>query len=536
MSLLQTPFQLLEVNIISAQDLEPVCRKMRTYAVAWVHPERKLTSRVDTMGHTNPTWNDKFVFRVNDSFLYGDTSAVMIEIYALHWFRDIHVGTVRVIVGNLIPPSERPSNNHYVQVGMRFVALQVRRQSGRPQGILNIGVAVLDSSKRSMPLYMHMGSSAVGYKHLMGEEDITTTNGSAANHQQRIVKPELRRTKSDSSSIIGVEAIVRKKRASVVNGSNLDGSMINGGSMVHGVEPKRKGGSMVNGFDPRPKGGSMVNGFEPRPKGGSMVNGGCITTGKESEKKKVNPRGSSMVNESEMAKLKGKKGKSGSIVNGLEARDSGKKQGSWVTQSEVVDPPKKNGSLVNGVQDSDYKKAGKTASKSPPTKSPVKSFGLDHGSQDKFPKYNGYEFGVTKRPGAFWTDSELGPSPSEVAANVAKNMYQRMDDAESSILGWSLDGSVEGLESKLDRWRSEMPTLYDYGEYSSLESSVLPAPKKKTHNRRHTDSGGLFSCFSNICGCQCSIVIGGSPPAQAGQKKSNKFRRTPSSFDSMSFR
>ncbi|CDY17163.1 BnaA05g10250D [Brassica napus] len=51
-------FQLLELNIISAQELAPVSRKMKTYAVAWVHSQRKLTTRVDYTGGANPTWND----------------------------------------------------------------------------------------------------------------------------------------------------------------------------------------------------------------------------------------------------------------------------------------------------------------------------------------------------------------------------------------------------------------------------------------------------------------------------------------------
>ncbi|KAI3915807.1 hypothetical protein MKX01_013263 [Papaver californicum] len=160
------PFQLLEINLISAQDLARVGKGMKTYAVAWVHPERKLSTRVDSHGHTDPTWNDKFVFRVDDAFLQSDTSAVMIEIYSVRCFRDVCVGIVRVLVGNLIPPSARNQNNS----GMRFVALQVRRPSGRPQGILNMGVALLDGSMRSMPLYTQLSSSAVGYRDLMGEE------------------------------------------------------------------------------------------------------------------------------------------------------------------------------------------------------------------------------------------------------------------------------------------------------------------------------------------------------------------------------
>lgn len=113
------PYQLLEVNLISAQDLEPVAKKMKTYCKSWVHPNRKLTSCVDTEGNSNPTWNDKFVFRVTEEFLRADNSAVMIEIYTPHWFRDLVVGSVRVLVGNLFPPTVAN------QGGMRFIALQV---------------------------------------------------------------------------------------------------------------------------------------------------------------------------------------------------------------------------------------------------------------------------------------------------------------------------------------------------------------------------------------------------------------------------
>ncbi|KAF8394230.1 hypothetical protein HHK36_020437 [Tetracentron sinense] len=177
---------------------------MRTYAVASVHPERKLSTRVDTHGHTNPTWNDKFVFRVDDDFLRSDTSAVMIDIYAVRFFRDARVGTVRVLIGNLIPPSAKPHHNP----SMRFVALQVRRPSGRPQGILNIGVTLLDSSMRSMPLYTQLSASAVGYRDLIGEE--STHFNQPPNYQNP--KIQLRRSRSETRESV--------KDGSLINGSD----------------------------------------------------------------------------------------------------------------------------------------------------------------------------------------------------------------------------------------------------------------------------------------------------------------------------
>lgn len=124
---LPTPLHLLELNIISAQDLHAVTRGMQTYAVAWAHPRSKLSTRVDADGRGNPTWNDKFVFRIDDDFLRSDTSAFMIEIFCVRFFRDAPVGSVRVLLSSLFPSSSLPppaaSSSHHLPT--RFVALQV---------------------------------------------------------------------------------------------------------------------------------------------------------------------------------------------------------------------------------------------------------------------------------------------------------------------------------------------------------------------------------------------------------------------------
>lgn len=118
------PFHLLELNVISAQDLHAVGGSMHTYAVAWVSPETKLSTRVDKEGHNSPTWNDKFVFRISDDFLHCDTSAVMVEIYCVKFFWDAHVGTVRVLLSNLLPAISSDALLRHI-VPTRFVALQV---------------------------------------------------------------------------------------------------------------------------------------------------------------------------------------------------------------------------------------------------------------------------------------------------------------------------------------------------------------------------------------------------------------------------
>nr|AFK13837.1 C2 domain-containing protein SRC2 [Beta vulgaris subsp. vulgaris] len=134
------PFQLLHINIISARDLAPVSKSMNTYVVGWVNPYRKLTTRVDHKGNNCPEWNDKFVFRVTPKFLNSDSSIVDIEIYSQAWLRDALIGSVRVSIANLIPTGYQNGSTR------RSVALQIRRPSGRPQGILNVVVSVLDGT------------------------------------------------------------------------------------------------------------------------------------------------------------------------------------------------------------------------------------------------------------------------------------------------------------------------------------------------------------------------------------------------------
>ncbi|KAG8366752.1 hypothetical protein BUALT_Bualt16G0000300 [Buddleja alternifolia] len=98
---------------------------------------------------------------------------------------------------------------------------------------------------------------------------------------------------------------------------------------------------------------------------------------------------------------------------------------------------------------------------------------------------------------SLWSDSEVGPSPSEVAAVMAEKRYPLDDDQSSVLDGWSLDESVEGLRSS--------------GQ----------------HARKHNDSDGsdLFSCFGNICGYECQCICG-KPPKK--RSINNRFRHSPS--------
>ncbi|KAL3812417.1 hypothetical protein ACJIZ3_013685 [Penstemon smallii] len=477
MATILKPFQLLEINIISAQDLEPVSKKMRTYATAWVHNNRKLSSCVDSEGNNNPTWNDKFVFRVDEEFLRQDNSAVMIEIYAVHWLRDTLVGTVRVLVGNLIPPPARSNHHNHHHIGMRFVALQIRRPSGRPQGILNIGVALLDSSMRSMPLYTQLSTSAVGYRDLMDDPpslQILQKNEDQKNkNQPNNVKPILRRSKSERSERVTFENHSPNSSIVAVKLGDKGSSIL---SITESMDP-------FKGMGKKGKASSVISGAELREK----------------------------------PKHKGKKGKASSVLS-----DSiFSKESSSFHKTRNPDSKAKNqkNEKPNSNELSENKAVvEKTIKIDPPKEKPP--LPLTHVVKN-ISKYNGFDYGVPKGPypqgkyvigaplkgNSLWSDSEVGPSPSEVAAVMAEKRYP-IDDNQSSVLdGWSLDESVEGLRSKLERWRTEVPPLYDRAGYST--SSYRSSGH---HARRHTDGGsGLFSCFGNIYGYECQCICGKPP-------------------------
>lgn len=140
----QPPFKILEINVISAQDLPPVSKMLRTFAVAYIHPDHRLTTRVDHQGKTNPKWNYKMVFRVDDNFLNSETASVMFEIYNVAWLRDLPIGTTHLMINSFFPPLS--SNNST----MRSTTLHIRRPTGYLQGLLHVSVQLIDTSPQQV--------------------------------------------------------------------------------------------------------------------------------------------------------------------------------------------------------------------------------------------------------------------------------------------------------------------------------------------------------------------------------------------------
>ncbi|KAE8718710.1 putative Plasmodesmata-located protein 2 [Hibiscus syriacus] len=128
----------LEITLISAQDLHPVSKHMKTYAVVWLqHDENnKQATNVDQAGGTNPSWNHRFTFRASKKFLNSEDAAISIEVCAAAWKKDATVGSVNVLIKDIL---ELPSKG---ADATGTVALPLRRPSGKSQGLLNVEVSL----------------------------------------------------------------------------------------------------------------------------------------------------------------------------------------------------------------------------------------------------------------------------------------------------------------------------------------------------------------------------------------------------------
>lgn len=169
-------YVVLEITLISAQGLkEPSAKhgRMQTYAVAWINPSVKLRTSVARVGGQNPSWNDKFLFKVPLDFLQSETSGVSVEILAVGVLRDTLLGSVRLLVSNFVRSVSYSSSASSSKAVIKtpsasdsFRAVHIRRRSGRFHGVLNVAVSVLEPS--DVPPAMK-GVSAISVRDLIGK-------------------------------------------------------------------------------------------------------------------------------------------------------------------------------------------------------------------------------------------------------------------------------------------------------------------------------------------------------------------------------
>ncbi|KAF4379095.1 hypothetical protein CsatB_000409 [Cannabis sativa] len=136
----------LELTIVSAKHLKNVNWKnggdLKPYAVFWVDPDRRLATKSDDSGSTQPVWNERFTLpltaSLHDSFL------------TLEIFHSKPSETPKPLVGTLrVPIKDLPDPNDSTQI-RTFV---LTRPSGRPQGKIRIKLAVRE---RPLPPDYHI--------------------------------------------------------------------------------------------------------------------------------------------------------------------------------------------------------------------------------------------------------------------------------------------------------------------------------------------------------------------------------------------
>ncbi|KAK9291384.1 hypothetical protein L1049_019330 [Liquidambar formosana] len=140
------PFE-VEVILSSAKDLKNVNWRhgsLKPYAVVWVDPKNKCSTKVDQYGDTCPDWDETLVIPfpgpIEDSTLYID----VVHSGAAEGTKPL-IGSARLYLGEVVDD---------VGVGERVQrSLQLKRPSGRPQGKVDVKVSVRRPSYRAPDPY-----------------------------------------------------------------------------------------------------------------------------------------------------------------------------------------------------------------------------------------------------------------------------------------------------------------------------------------------------------------------------------------------
>ncbi|XP_049348786.1 protein SRC2 homolog [Solanum verrucosum] len=137
----------VEVKISSAKDLKNVnwrYGRLKPYAVVWVDPKGKCSTKVDDNGDTSPSWNEKLVIP-----LYAPIEESTLYIDVVH--ANATEGTKPLIGSAKLPLREVVDS---VGIGnLTERSLDLKRPSGRPHGKVKIEVTVRDPRYRAPDPY-----------------------------------------------------------------------------------------------------------------------------------------------------------------------------------------------------------------------------------------------------------------------------------------------------------------------------------------------------------------------------------------------
>lgn len=137
----------VEVKITSAKDLKNVNWRhgpVKPYAVVWVDPKAKCSTRVDEEGDTNPYWDETVVIPLNS---YIEDSVLYIDIVHAHAADDVKplIGSAKIHLRDVIDDAGIG--------GQVEKKVELKRPSGRPHGKLEVKVSVREPRYQSRDPY-----------------------------------------------------------------------------------------------------------------------------------------------------------------------------------------------------------------------------------------------------------------------------------------------------------------------------------------------------------------------------------------------
>lgn len=128
----------LEVTVTSAKNLKNINWRhgpLKPYAVVWVDPKNKSTTRVDETGDESPVWDQKLVIPFNDPI---EDSTLYIDIVHAYPDEDTKplIGSAKLKLKDVVDD---------VGFGQLYTdSLKLKRPSGRPHGKVDVKVLVKD--------------------------------------------------------------------------------------------------------------------------------------------------------------------------------------------------------------------------------------------------------------------------------------------------------------------------------------------------------------------------------------------------------
>ncbi|XP_008779256.1 protein SRC2 [Phoenix dactylifera] len=154
----------LEVTIGSARDLKNVNWRygdLQPYAVVWIDPVSKCSTKVAVDGDVNPEWDEKLVLSLPPGQTLDDA---VLSIDVVHAGA---AGDVKPLVGSTRLPLREVIDDAGIG-GKASRTLKLKRPSGRPQGKLDVRVAVKEPSRYYDPYAQPYGQRSASRDYSYG--------------------------------------------------------------------------------------------------------------------------------------------------------------------------------------------------------------------------------------------------------------------------------------------------------------------------------------------------------------------------------